>query len=162
MRKFRVAAILAAAVGLGVFAVGCGPVPGTDKIDTSKVSKASGDVVSKASDKAAEVGELGKKLTEADDAVNKELDPLKKAFDALKEKLATGEKEAGADAVKMKALEPLKSVKDEAEKIFKDIGEKLTGLKGLKDIASLDGAKKAIMDLIEKLKPMLKDFMPKG
>lgn len=161
MRKLRVAAMTAAAVGLGVFAVGCGPVPGTDKVDPAKASQHAQQQAAQATQRAAEVTELGKKLAEAGDAVNKELDPLKKAFDALKDKVAAATKEAGTDAAKLKAVEPLEAAKAGAEKLFKEIGEKLTSLKDLKDIASIDGAKKVIMDLIEKLKPMLKDYLPK-
>jgi hypothetical protein len=164
MREFRQAVLAVAAVGLGVFAVGCGPVP-TDKVDTSKakdVADKGKDAVSKASEKASEVGDLATKLKAATDDVNKELDPLKKAFDALKEKVTTAKKDAGTDAGKLTAAKGLEDVKDNVEKIMKEITEKIGGLAGLKDIASLDGAKKVIMELIDKVKPMLKDYMPKG
>jgi chromosome segregation ATPase len=165
MRELRLAVLAAAAVGLGVFAVGCGPLPSSDKLDTSKAKEAADkgkDAVSKASEKAGEVGDLAGKLKGATEEVNKELDPLKKAFESLKEKITTEEKAAGTDAGKLTAVGKLKETKDGIEKIMKEITEKIGGLAGLKDIASLDGAKKVIMDLIEKVKPMLKDFMPKG
>ncbi len=163
MRNIRVAALVAAAVGLGVFAVGCGPVPSTgglkvdtSKLDTSKVAAATGKVT-EAADKAKE---LGDKLQGAADDVKKELTPLQAAFEKMKAKLTDDEKAAGADAVKLKALEPLKGAKDGVEGLMKQITEKVTGLAGLKDIASIDGAVKVIKELIEKVKPMLKDFLP--
>lgn len=164
MRELRLA-VLAAAVGLGVFAVGCGPLPSSDKVDTSKAKEAADkgkDAVSKASDKAGEVSALADKLKAANADITKELDPLKKAFESLKEKITTDEKAAGTDAGKLTALGKLKETKDAIDKIMTEITTKIGGLAGLKDIKSLDDAKKVIMELIDKVKPMLKDFMPKG
>ncbi len=163
MRNIRVAALTAAAVGLGVFAVGCGPLPSTgvlkidtSKVDTSKLAAATGKVT-EAADKAKEMGE---KLKAAADDVNKELTPLQAAFEKLKTKFTEDEKAAGTDAGKLGAVGKLKESKDMIEKQMKEITEKVGGLAGLKDLASLEGAKKVIMELIEKVKPMLKDFLP--
>jgi division protein CdvB (Snf7/Vps24/ESCRT-III family) len=161
MRELRLAVLAA----IGLVAVGCGPVPSSDKVDTGKAKDAvdkGKDVVSKASEKAGEVGDLAGKLKGATEEINKELDPLKKAFDNFKEKFAADEKAAGTDAAKMTAVSKLRETKDSIEKLLKEITDKIGGLAGLKDVASLDKLKKEIMDLIEKVKPMLKDFMPKG
>jgi hypothetical protein len=164
MRIHRVAALTAAAVTTGLFTVGCGPLPSSGKIDTSGLAKASqkvGDAVSKASEKVGEVSDLATKLKAATDDISKELDPLKKAFETLKEKITAGEKDAGMDPVKQKAVGLMKEVKDKAEGLIKEITEKFGGLAGLKDLTSLEDAKKKIMEVVEKLKPLLKDYLPK-
>jgi hypothetical protein len=161
MRNIRVAAMTAAAVGLGVFAVGCGPLPSSGKIDPSKVDTSK---VAAASSKIGEgvdkLKELGEKVKATSDEIGKEVDPLKAAFDKLKEKITTDEKAAGTDAGKLATVEKMKGLKDEAEKMFKDIADKLGGFKDLKDLASLDGAKKAILEIVAKIKEKLKDHLP--
>lgn len=164
MRTIRVAAVLAAAVGLGVLAVGCGPQPDTGKGgDTSKVAKATEkgiNPVTLASDKAAQVGDLAGKVKAATDDINKELTPLKDAFEKLKAKVSDDEKAAGGDATKLTKVFDLKKTRDDADKLLKEITEKIGGLAGVKDAKSLDDGKKAVLDLIEKVKPLLKDSMP--
>ncbi len=161
MRNIRVAALVAAAVGLGVLAVGCGPVPtsgalNASKLDTSKVAQAT----SKIQEGTDKLKELGDKVKTTSDDITKEVNPLKDAFEKLKAKVTDDEKAAGTDATKLSAVGKLKETKDAAEKLFKDIADKLAGFKDVKDLASLDGAKKAIMELVEKIKPLVKDFLP--
>jgi uncharacterized coiled-coil DUF342 family protein len=157
------AAMAAAAVGMGLFTIGCGAsVPSS--LNTSKAKDLADkgkEAVTQASNKAAEVGEIGKKLADATTEVNKELDPLKAAFEKLKAKITTDEKAAGADAGKMASLQGLKEVKDKAEKLMGEVTEKIKGLTNLKDITSLDGAKKAILEIVAKLKDVLKDYLTK-
>ena len=163
MRTIRVAAVLAAAVGVGLFAVGCGPQPDTGKVDTSKVTKATEkgiNPVTLASDKAAQVGDLAGKVKTATDDVNKELTPLKDAFEKLKAKVSDDEKAAGGDATKLTKVFDLKKTRDDADKLLKEMAEKIGGLAGVKDVKGLDDVKKAVLDLIEKVKPLLKDYMP--
>jgi flagellar motility protein MotE (MotC chaperone) len=161
MRNIRVAAMTAAAVGLGVYAVGCGPLPSSVKIDSSKVDPSKvAAATGKIAEGADKLKEMGEKVKATTDEITKELTPLKDAFEKLKAKIATDEKAAGTDAGKLSTVEKLKVDKDSLEKLFKDITDKLAGFKDLKDLASLDGAKKAIMEIVEKIKPMLKDYLP--
>lgn len=164
MRTIRVAAVLAAAVGLGVFAVGCGPQPDTGKGDTSKVTKATEkgtNPVTLASDKAAQVGDLAGKVKAATDDINKELTPLKVAFEKLKAKVSEDEKAAGGDAAKLTKVFDLKKTRDDVDKLLKEMTEKIGSLAGVKDAKGLDDAKKVVTDLIEKVKPLLKDYLAK-
>jgi len=162
MRVQRVAVMIAAAVGLGLFAVGCGPTPGSGGTDTGKGdSSKTGQPSVKATGGGDKTKALADKAKTAADDLNKDLDPLKKAIEAMKEKVTTAKKDAGSDANKLLAATKLEEAKDEAEKLVKEAGDKIGGLAGQKDDASLDGAVKATKESIDKAKTKLKDYMSK-
>lgn len=162
MRLQRVAAMIAAAVGVGLLVVGCGPTPGTEggtsaKGDTGKGTSATqpaggGDTKPK---------ELGDKVKAATDDINKDLDPLKKAIASVREKVSADKKNADGDAKKLEVANELDRSADEAEALVKQADEKVNALKGAKDAAAVDANVKAAKDLIEKAKPKLKDYLPK-
>lgn len=159
--RLQLVATIAAAVGF--LAIGCGPNPstggGTGKAgDSSKTTPTNQPA---GGDKAKE---LTSKAKAAYDENNKEYEALQKALGTLKEKVTTDKKEAKDDANKLEVAGKLAEKKDAAEKLVKDIGDKLTAIKDLKDIkdtAALDAAVKAVKEWIEKVKPTLKDYMPK-
>jgi hypothetical protein len=162
MRTIRVAALTAAAVGLGVFAVGCGPQPTTGQSNTGGTTKTTGkgDTNTNTTTKTPEVGDLaGKKKAAADD-FNKQLAPQKDALEKLKAKVAEDDKNSGGDATKMTAVNVLRGKKEEAEKVVGEIEKKIGELAGVKDDKGLEDAKKAITEQIEKVKPLLKDYLP--
>jgi hypothetical protein len=158
MRTIRGAALTAAAVGLGVFAVGCGPQPTTGQSNTGGTTKTTGK--DDTTTKTPEGGDLAGKKKAATEEFNKELPPLNDAFEKLKAKVAEDEKNAGSDAIKLTAVGMLREKRDNVEKLRKEIHDKVGGLAGVKDDKGLDDAKKAIREQIEKVKPLLKDYLP--
>ena len=157
-RKLILSAMLVAG---SLFAVGCGAVSEATKkgADAAKdAGKEVGDkakeAAEKAGDKAKEVGDLAAKLKETAEGYTKDTGMLEKAIAALGE----AKKKAGDAAEGLK----LGKIENEATGLFGDLKKKIGDLAGLKDLASLDGAKKAIGEIIEKLKGLLKDYMPKG
>lgn len=159
MRTIRVAALTAAVVGLGLFAAGCGPQPSTGNSPAGGTQKTAATTGATGT-KPTTGGDLAGKVKAATDDVNKELTPLKGAFEKLKAKVADDEKTAGADAAKLTKVFDLKKTRDDADNLLKDIDGKVGGLAGVKDEKGLEEAKKAITERVEKVKPLLKDYMP--
>lgn len=151
--------LTAAVLAGGLFAVGCGDTnptkAGADAV--KKGTDAAKDVTDKAkdvTDKAKDVGNLAAKLKEAAEGYAKDTGLIEKAVAALTAAKATA-KDA-ADAAKLGKLE------GDANTMLTDLKKKIGDLAGLKDVASLEGAKKAIGELIEKLKTLLKEYLPKA
>ncbi len=154
MRTLRVAAV-AGVVGLGVFAVGCGPTPTTGGGATGSGGTGKGGQPTGKGDPAKDSGDKGKV---AAGEINKRLDPLKASLDKLKAKIATDEKNTMDDATKVLAVVKLKEVKDEADSLVKQINDKAATFKDAKDAAALDAAKLSANVLLDKLEPLLKDY----
>ena len=159
MRMLRIAALAAASVGLGLFAVGCGPVT-LPTVDTSKagkeLAKASekvGGEADKLKEDAKKLEELTNKLKTAGEDANKELGPIDAAMKALGAKIGEEKDEA--------KLAPLKKIETQASGMLGDIKTKIGDLAKLKDLTSLDGAKAAITAAIGKLKDLLAAYLPK-
>lgn len=158
MRMHQVAAV-AAVVGLGLVAVGCGPEPSpSTPMDSAKMKEMYGGSQQprpgseptsaqspKGDDLSAKVKALEAKTTE-------DLKPLEKAWAGLGEKIKT----AGGDVSKM---EPLAKAQKEANVEINDVKEQLKALSGVKEQAALDAADKKIKESMGKLQEILKPYL---
>jgi F420-0:gamma-glutamyl ligase-like protein len=157
--------LTAAVLAGGLFAVGCGGTPtsgtGGAKTTGEKAKEVAKDIGDKTKEVAKDIGDktkevvndLATKLKNATEGYNKETGVFDKALAALS-KAKMEEKDAAKAAT-------LAKTETEATGLLGDLKKKVGELTGLKDVNAMETAQKVISELIEKLKTLLKDYLPK-
>ena len=158
IRNWVLASVVA---GFGLVAVGCGPAPSTaatgnlkDKYDqnTEKFKEGKEGAEKGLKDGANKLDAGAKELLDkAKEEVTNQYNAIEKAIAAL-----TKAKSEEKDAVKASALGKIET---DAKGMFASLGDKIKEF--AKDPKSLESIKTSAMEMVKKLKEMLKDYMPK-